>query len=103
MNELNSARRHPLLNPYHLTHSCPDISLTSVVCTYNTFENYLRIRHDFTKYLKKSCGLGSDQYFSFKYFLKNDMPAKISSKIVTAFFGVTGMEERANLIILRAP
>ena len=31
------------------------------------------------------------------------MPAKISSKIVTAFFGVTGMEERVNLIILRAP
>ena len=50
-----------------LTHSCRDISLASVVCSSETFENNFKIKCKFTKYLKKSCGKGSDPHFLFKY------------------------------------
>ena len=43
-------------------------SMTSVVRTEDAFENNLRIRHEFTKYLKGRCGLGPDRHFSFKGF-----------------------------------
>ena len=45
--------------------------LPRVVWTSGNFENNFRINHDFTKYLKESCGLDFVQHFSLKYFLKN--------------------------------
>ena len=38
--------------------------------TFDTFQNNIEINHNFKKYLKMSCGLGLEQYFSFKYCLK---------------------------------
>ena len=35
------------------------------VCYSHTFENNLRIKRKFTKYLKESCSLASDKHFSF--------------------------------------
>ena len=48
----------------------PECLLDKVVLTFDTFEINIGINHKFTKYLKKSCGLDFDLYFSFKYFLK---------------------------------
>ena len=48
----------------------PADNLSSVVWTFDTFENNFVINHRFTKSLKESCGLDFDQHFSFKYFLK---------------------------------
>ena len=48
-----------------LTHSCL-ISLTYVVCTFNTYGYNFRINHNFTNYLKENWGLGSDEHYSFK-------------------------------------
>ena len=53
-----------------LTYPCLEIYLTSVVWTFDTFQNNSDINHKFTKYLKKNCGLDLDQHFSIKYFLK---------------------------------
>ena len=36
----------------------------------DTFQNNFGIDHEFTKYLKESCGLDFNKHFSFKYFLK---------------------------------
>ena len=38
-----------------------------VVCTRDSFENNFGIKHLFTNYLKKDCGLLFDRYFSIKY------------------------------------
>ena len=51
-----------------LTLSCLDISLAKVVWNLDTFEANFGTTHRFKKYLKESCGLDFDQYFSFKYF-----------------------------------
>ena len=48
--------------------------LMSAVCTYDIFENNLGNKHRFAKYLLESYGLGSGQYFSFKW-LPNKGPA----------------------------
>ena len=53
-----------------LTHSCREITLTIAVCTCRTFENNFEIKQIFAKYFKESCGLGSDQHYSIKYFPK---------------------------------
>ena len=42
-----------------------------VVWTYDSFETISKLKHCFTKYLKESCGLCSDQHCLIKYFLKN--------------------------------
>ena len=54
------------LNPFTLR-----VSLESVVCYSHTFENILRTKQKFTKYLKKSSCLACDHYFSFKCFQEN--------------------------------
>ena len=54
--------------------------MTSVVWTYDTFENNFQINHKFEKYLKGSFQLVSDQHFFFKYFLKNVFAREISPK-----------------------
>ena len=53
-----------------LTLSSLEISMTSVVWTYDTFGNNFKMKHNCTKHLKESCRLGSKQYI-LKYFLKN--------------------------------
>ena len=53
-----------------LTHLWREISAL-VVWIYDTFEDIFGNKHNFTKYLKESCGLGSEQHFCCKYFLKN--------------------------------
>ena len=46
-----------------LTYTCMEISVTSVVWTYYTSENNSDVKDKFTKYLKESCWVGSEQYF----------------------------------------
>ena len=65
---------------YPSTHSRLEISLTSVVCTYNTFENYIGIGYYFTKYLKESSGFSSDQYLSSKNKMKNVLVINVFQK-----------------------
>ena len=43
-----------------LTHSCSETSLTHVFRTCATFENNLRINHNFPKYLMENCALSSE-------------------------------------------
>ena len=53
-----------------LTHSCPEISLTSIVWTCDTVDNKFGIGHTTAKYLKESYRRCSEEHLSFKYFLK---------------------------------
>ena len=39
-----------------------------------------RVKYEYTKYLKESCGLGYCQYFYFKYYLKNALVTQIFPK-----------------------
>ena len=43
-------------------------ALETIVCFSHTFDNNLGIKRKFTKYLKESCCLASDQHFSFIVF-----------------------------------
>ena len=64
-----------------LTHSCLEIYMTSVVWTWNTFENYFGIRPQFTTYWNWN-------YFeqlSFKYYLNVAFVREILPKIVRQF------------------
>ena len=54
--------------------------MSSVVWTYDTLEYNLRKDRKFTKRLKESCVLSTDQYFSLKYFQKNATLTKILPK-----------------------
>ena len=58
-----------------LTHLCLEICLTDIFQTFDTFEYKIAINHRFTKYLKESLWLGSDEYYSFKYFMKHALVA----------------------------
>ena len=49
--------------------SCLEISLISVVWTFDTFQSNSKIDYKFTKFLKEGCGLDFDPDFSIKYFL----------------------------------
>ena len=51
------------------THSYLEISWTSVVWTFDTFQNNFEINYKFTIYLKYRCELDFDPNFSSKYFL----------------------------------
>ena len=53
-----------------LTHMCLEILLTSVVWIHHTFQNNLRVRHKFIKYLEESCRMGPEKHLSIKYFQK---------------------------------
>ena len=61
-----------VINPFTLR-----VSLESIVCYFHTFENNLGIKEKFTKYLKESCCLASDQHFSFKCFSENAFVSEI--------------------------
>ena len=65
-----------VLNPFRLR-----VTLESVVCYSHTFENNLGIKQKFTKYLKESHCLASDQHFSFKCFPENASVSKIFPKL----------------------
>ena len=53
------------------------VTLESIVCYSHTFGNNLGIKREFTKYLKESCCLASDQHFSFKCFPENAFVSEI--------------------------
>ena len=77
-----------------LAHSCKEFALTSSIWTDSTFENNLVINHNFTKYLKRICGLGSALCYSFKYSLKNALTTKLSPKWARVFLAATGINWR---------
>ena len=83
-----------------VNHSCLEISMTSVVCTCDTFENNFEINHKFEKYLKDSCKLVSGEYSSSKYFLEIDFNREISIKQLGGFGRCR--HEWGNTFILRA-
>ena len=56
------------------------VTLQSVVCYSHSFENNLWIERKFTKHLKKSSCLASEQHFSLKYFQENASVSKIFPK-----------------------
>ena len=64
-----ASHAHKTLNPF----MPGDLAEYSVVWIYDTFENNLWIKHNFTKYFKESCGWYSDQHFFLKYFLNNTL------------------------------
>ena len=64
---------------------------TNVVCTFDTFENYLGITLKFTKYLKKSCCFSSDQHFLFNFIFKKCFGHLDITKIVWSILGTTGL------------
>ena len=39
-------------------------------CTWHSFKNHFGNKHEFTKYFKESCGLGPEQQFLYKYWIK---------------------------------
>ena len=57
------------------------VTLESVVCYSHTFENNFAIERKFSKYLKESCCLASDQHFSFKCFPENAFVSEIFPKL----------------------
>ena len=61
------------------------VPLASIICYFHILQNNLRIKQTFTKYLKESCCLASDQHFSYKYFPKNAFVRKIYPKL-SGFF-----------------
>ena len=63
-----------------LIHSCLEISMTTVVWTYDTFENNFEINHKLEKKITESSLFVSDVYFSFKNFLKINFVREISIK-----------------------
>ena len=65
----------PLLNPLTLR-----VSLEGIVSYFHTFKNNSWIKQKFTKYLRESCCLASNQHFSFKCFQENAFLSKIFPK-----------------------
>ena len=55
-------------------------ALETIVCYSHTFENNLGIKRKFTKYLKESCSMASDQHLSFKFLQQNAFVSKIFPK-----------------------
>ena len=53
---------------------------TSVVWTYYNFDNFSRIKQNFTKYLKESFCLSTNQHFFFNFFSKNALDTYIFPK-----------------------
>ena len=68
--------------------------MTSVICTYDTFENNLGINSQIGKKINESSLLVSDEYFSFRYFLKIDFVIETSQNIQN---GVTFISDAHSL------
>ena len=77
----NSPSNTSCINPFTLR-----VPLESIVCYSHTYEHNLGIKLRFTKYLKESCCMASDQHFSFKYFPENTFVSKIFSKLPGLFW-----------------
>ena len=56
------------------------------VCYFHTFENNLRTKRRFTKYLKESCILASDKHFSFMCFQENTFRSNIFTNVSGLFW-----------------
>ena len=56
-------------------------SSRNIVCYFHTFVNNLGTKLTFTKCLKESCCMASDQHFYFKYFQENTYLSNIFSKL----------------------
>ena len=73
-----------------LTNSCQDISTSDIrICL--TYDNNSGTEHKFTRsqmLINESCGLGYDQLFIYKYFLKNAVVAKILQNIQETFLAL---------------
>ena len=69
------------INPFTLK-----VPLESAGCYFHTFENNLRIKQKFTKYLRESCCLTLCLHFSFRYFPKNAFHRKIYPKLSGLFW-----------------
>ena len=54
--------------------------MTTVVWTYDTFENNFEINHKLENKFKESSSLVSEEYFSFKNFVKINFVREISIK-----------------------
>ena len=64
-----------------LTHLCLDFTRRSISSTYNTFERNVGILEEVGEG-RESCRLRSEEYFSFKYFLKSFPFDRISGLFV---------------------
>ena len=62
------------------------VHLESIVCYSPTFENNFGIKEMFTKYLKESCCLASDQYFSIRCFPENAFVSETFPKLSRLFW-----------------
>ena len=69
------------LNPFTLR-APPE----SNVCYFHTFENNLRTKRKFTKYLKESCSLAFDRQFSFICFPENAFVSNIFPNLSDLFW-----------------
>ena len=71
-------------------------SLTSFVCTCESFDYNFEIKYNFSECLKEFCCLNSDQYFSFKYFLfKYFLYVVVSAFRIDELLGKTSMFYKA--------
>ena len=77
----NAGYRIVHLNPFTLR-----TPLEPNVCFFHTFENNLRTKQKFTKYLKESCSLASDRLFSFKCFPENAFESNIFPNLSGLFW-----------------
>ena len=69
------------LNPFTLR-ALPEPN----VCYFHIFENNLRTKRKFTKYLKESCSLASDKHFSFVCFPENAFVSNIFPNLLGLFW-----------------
>ena len=78
--DLGSVREHRLTHHLSFNPLILRVSLEGNVCHSHSFENNFEIKHKFTKYLKESYCLASDEHFSFKYVHENAFISKIFPK-----------------------
>ena len=64
-----------MVNPFKLR-----VPIESIVYYFYIFENNLRIKGMFAKYLNESCFVDSDKHFILKYFFKNVFVSEIFPK-----------------------
>ena len=83
---LSREKSKKLFGPMLLTHSHSELFEKVSSAFFYTFGNNFEIKHKFTKCLKESCCLASDQHFSFKLFQENAFISKIFPKSKCLFW-----------------
>ena len=68
------------------------------VCYFHTFENNLRTKRKFTKYLKESCSLASGKHFFFICFPENAFVSNIFPNLSGLFFSGLSVNGLSNHI-----